>query len=90
VGGFLRKFHHDSKVFAFTGSFNTSNNEPKVELLYRKNYEDGTFTKIRGDLDGNVGVSRQFKPAGVNLILGTNVNVWNGAGNVGFHFATDL
>jgi len=90
VGGFLRKFDEDTKLFGLTGSVNISNSDTKLELLFRKNYEDGTFIKIRGDLDGNVGVARQFKPHNVNLILGTNVNVWDGKGNVGFHFATDL
>jgi len=90
VGGFLKK-HDTNKTFGFNGSYNTENGAVVAELLFRKNYEDGTFLKLRGNLDGNVGVSKQFKPQpGVTVTLGTNVGIFDGLGNAGFQLSTDL
>ena len=90
VGGFLKK-HDNNKQFGANGSYNNTKGKLALEFLFRKNYEDGTFLKLKGDLEGVVGVSKQFKPqSGVTLTLGTNVNVHSGKGNAGFQFSTDL
>jgi len=59
--------------------------------MLKKTYVDGTFFKLRGNVDGNVGVARQFKPqSNLTIVVGANVDVFTGKGNTGFQVASTL
>jgi len=92
VGGLLKNCTKDvNKQFGVNGAFNITKSSLDLEFLFRKNYENGTFVKVKANIEGNVGVSKQFKPQnGTSIVLGTNVNAFTGKGNAGFQFSTDL
>jgi len=80
----------ESKLYAANVNYNLTTEKPSAEFLFKNTFEDKSFLKVKGNIEGNVAVSKQYLVANGNVVVGTNVDIFKKTGSFSFNVTTSF